>query len=84
MTDEKPFSDIFKAAIKALEEGHDPLDVSFLVEHDVTLDQAFELSEQLASGGRLLLYFQNQLKSDDQNKRLEALLMLVVASKFSG
>jgi len=46
-------SELLKAAAGALEEGRSPLDVSFLSEHGVSLDECFDLADWLAIGARL-------------------------------
>jgi regulator of RNase E activity RraB len=42
-------------AAEALEDGRDPLERSFLVEHHVTADECFALAEGMATGIRLAL-----------------------------
>ena len=46
---------ILLAAVEALEDMRDPFELSFLLEHNVTLDECGDLSDQLAFGGRLVL-----------------------------
>lgn len=49
-------TELLEAAAAALDKGEDPLHVSFLSEHEVTLDEAYSLAEQLAIGARLVAY----------------------------
>ena len=48
-------SELLKLAVEALDDGRDPFSDAFLVENDVSANECFTLSEQLALGGRLLL-----------------------------
>ena len=57
------------AAVEALEQMRDPFEISFLIEHGVTLDECGDLSDQLAFGGRLVL----------QGKNLPAAVLLAAA-----
>lgn len=43
------------AAAFSLDEGEDPFHGSFLSKHKVTLDEAYDLSELLAMGARMVL-----------------------------
>ena len=52
----RPSSELLLAAAEALEDHSDPLSTWFLTEHDVTLDQAASLAEQLALGARILVH----------------------------
>ena len=45
--------ELLEAAIDALEDGRDPLSRAFLVEHGVTLDECYALSDDLVDGARL-------------------------------
>jgi hypothetical protein len=45
---------LLRAAAGALDEGTDPFATSWLVEHNVTLEQCFSLSELLAIGARIV------------------------------
>lgn len=56
----RPF-DLLREAAKWLDEGRDPLHESFLIEHNVTLDEAYDLAEHLAIGARLYLHEVQQL-----------------------
>jgi hypothetical protein len=46
-------AELLKAAADALEDGRDPLELSFLTEHSVSLDECCNLAESLALGARL-------------------------------
>jgi hypothetical protein len=45
---------LLRKAADALDKGSDPLDVSFVTENDLSLDQLFTLAEQLAVGARIM------------------------------
>lgn len=47
-------SDLSEAAAAALDDGRDPLHLSFLMEHDVTADECFALAGRMAAGLMLL------------------------------
>lgn len=47
---------LLMAAATALDAGEDALAMPFLTEHEVTLDEAYSLAEQLAIGARLVAY----------------------------
>lgn len=49
-------------AAEALDKGDDPLHVSFLSEHEVTLDEAYDLAENLALGARMVLEAWSELR----------------------
>jgi hypothetical protein len=49
-------SGLLKTAAGALEQGDDPLHVSFLIEHEVTLDECYDLADHLASGARIMAW----------------------------
>lgn len=46
-------SDLLRVAADALEGGRSPLEGAFLTEHEVTLDELFDLADSLAIGARL-------------------------------
>jgi hypothetical protein len=46
---------LLESAIAGLKQGRAMPDHEFLVEHDVTLDEAYTLAERLALGARMLL-----------------------------
>lgn len=47
---------LLTAAADALADGRDPFEHSFLVEHEVTLDEVYTLSELIAVGTRLIAW----------------------------
>jgi len=49
-------ADLIKAAADALDDGRDPFQQAFLVDHDVTFDECMILSQLLAVGGRLVAF----------------------------
>jgi len=49
-------TDLLKNAADALDEGEDPLALSFLSEHDVTLDECYDMAFKLAAGARLIAW----------------------------
>jgi hypothetical protein len=49
-------TELLMAAATALEAGEDALATPFLTEHQVTLDEAYSLAEQLAIGARVVAY----------------------------
>jgi len=49
-------ADLLKAAATALDDGRDPLTSPFLGEHDVSLNECYDLAEQMAMGARLLAW----------------------------
>jgi len=53
-------TELLLAATEALAEGTDPFHESFLVDHGVTLDECYDLSEQLALGARALVVMGEQ------------------------
>lgn len=46
-------NELIDAAIVALEDGRDPLERSFLLEHGVTVTEIFDLADEMAFGLRL-------------------------------
>lgn len=52
-------------AADAMDKGEDPFHVSFLSEHRVTLDEAYDMSETLATAARIWLLL-NQRKHQDK------------------
>lgn len=46
---------LLEAAIAGLRDGRAMPDHEFIVEHDVTLDEAYSVAERLALGARMLL-----------------------------
>lgn len=52
---EARFRDLMEKAAEALEDGRNPLDRSFLVEHRVTANECFDLADGIAAGIRLAL-----------------------------
>ena len=55
MSDKARMKVLAQAAVEALEDGRDPLEISFLTEHGVTLDEAYSLAETMALALRLLM-----------------------------
>ena len=55
--------ELIELAAQAMERGESPFDRSFLVEHRVTLDEVYDLSDALAIGARMLLEAKDQLQS---------------------
>jgi hypothetical protein len=49
-------TDLLNKAAEALENGEDPLAVSFLSGHEVTSEECMSLAQQLAIGARLVAY----------------------------
>jgi hypothetical protein len=49
-------------AAAALDEGTDPFDESWLIEHRVTLDECFDLSAQLAVGARMVVQAMREVR----------------------
>jgi len=47
--------DLLELAAAALEDGRSPFDRSFLVEHEVTIDEVSDLADSVAAGIRYLL-----------------------------
>lgn len=48
--------DLLKLAGAALADGRDPFDHGFLVEHEVTLDEVYDLSDLMAIGARIVAW----------------------------
>ena len=46
---------LMREAAKAMEDGRDPLERSFLIEHKVSLDEVFTMSEDIARAVRIYL-----------------------------
>jgi hypothetical protein len=46
--------ELLRLAAEALDEGTDPFNTAFLIEHEVTFDQCMALSRQLALGARIV------------------------------
>lgn len=57
-------NDLLEAAAEAMDRAEDPFHVSFLSEHKVTLDEAYDLSETLALAARIFLAL-NKRKHQD-------------------
>jgi len=55
-------TDLLKLAVDALEDGSDPFHESFLIENAVTLNEVYDLSDDLAAGGRLMLATMSDLR----------------------
>jgi hypothetical protein len=49
-------TDLLNKAAEALENGEDPLALSFLSGHGVTSDECMSLAQQLAIGARVVAY----------------------------
>jgi hypothetical protein len=49
-------TDLLKTAADALSDGRDPFAADFLVEHEVTLDEVYDLSDLMAVGARLVAW----------------------------
>lgn len=49
-------SELLKLAADALVDGRDPLTLPFLSDHDVTLDECYDLAEWLAVGAQLMAW----------------------------
>lgn len=47
--------ELMEMAALALENGQDPLDHGFLAEHNVTLDECYNLADAMAAGLRFIL-----------------------------
>ena len=47
-------TDLLRKAADALDDGRDPLTLPFLSDNDVTLDECYEMAENLASGALIL------------------------------
>lgn len=47
-------AELLRKAAAVLDDGSSPLDGWFLAENDVTLDQAYALADQLATGARFM------------------------------
>lgn len=45
---------LLREAAEAMDKGISPFNTAFLSEHDVSLDQAFSMAEQLAIGARVV------------------------------
>lgn len=54
--------DLLNLAAAAMEDGRDPFHEAFLIEHEVTLDEVFSLSEMLAVGARLLVRLRAEMR----------------------
>ncbi len=55
--------DLLYRAANALEDGIDPFESSWLSENEVTLDEAYDLSDQLALGARMLIASRKDMSS---------------------
>lgn len=55
-------TDLLLAAAEWLDDGRAPLTHEFLVEHDVTIDEAYALAEHLAIGARMFMQVQDELR----------------------
>jgi len=49
-------TELLRLTANGLDRGETPLNETFLSEHQVTLDQAMTLAEQLAIGARIVAY----------------------------
>lgn len=54
--------DLLEAAAVALDDGRNPLDEHFLVEHEVTLDECYDLAGMLALGARMVIRNRAELR----------------------
>lgn len=55
--------ELLLAAADALDEGIDPFSTSWLSEHEVTLNECYTLSDNLAIGARMLAMATKELKA---------------------
>lgn len=49
-------SELLRAAADGLDKGEHPFCDSFLGEHEVTLDECFEMAEMMAAGARVIAW----------------------------
>lgn len=56
--------DLWQLAAAALREGDDPLHVSFLSKHEVTLHEAYDLADDMALGLDLMASVMGKINSD--------------------
>ncbi len=66
-------------AAKALEDGRDPFSTAFLVEHMVTADECFALSERIATAVRV---FQAMTTTDQAIAAAKTVLPPEIAEQF--
>lgn len=69
-------ADLLKAAVEALEDGRDPLTNSFLTDNEVTLDECYDLADNLALGARIVMTGLTDAASQERQ-----VLMLTMAQK---
>lgn len=53
-------TDLIRLAAEAMDKGEDPFHISFLSEYEVTLDEAYDLSDDLAEAARLYLHLRTK------------------------
>ena len=58
-------TELLEAAAAALDDGEDPFAGGFLSEHDVSLDEAYSLAQQLAIGARVVAYGLDHPKTNE-------------------
>lgn len=79
--DEQPRSiTLLKLAAEAMEDGRDPFNTSFLVEHVVTADEMFTLSDQVALGTRVLLLLNETIKKGGSKDKQGAIQLMMLAA----
>lgn len=69
----RPSAELLLAAADALDNHSDPLDGWFLREHEVTLDQAASMAEQLALGARIVAHAIEHPRSQQGRAMFEVL-----------
>jgi cysteine synthase len=68
-------TELLQAAARTLEDGCNPFETSWLVEHEVTIDEVYDLSDQLALGARMLLAARKGLTSGHSNPMAAAAIL---------
>jgi hypothetical protein len=66
---------LVESAIEALEDGRDPLEHAFLVEHGVTIHEIFELADAMAFGLRMTKVVTDEVKAGSMLGRNASLLL---------
>lgn len=67
--------EIIEAAVAALESGSDPFARSFLLEHEVSLDEVSDLADRLALAARIYLLLVDDLRADRAKAAASVALM---------
>lgn len=71
-------ADLLRSAVVSLQNGEDPFGGGFLREHNVSLDECYDLADALALGGQVVLAMMDPERAD-----LEALAATEIVSRLN-